>query len=559
MCGEDDSCAYDRENGWDLDFLCGNDDICAYDANNDADSDMLCYMDCDFSANFGLGHFIFSENDYACHIVDSCPHDVENDVDSDEMCGDIDSCAYDTEKDADSDVICGDVDSCMHDNENDADSDNVCADVDSCAYDVENDADSDLICGNLDSCMFDKDNDMDSDLTCRDIDSCSDDAKNDMDSDALCANIDSCMYDSNNDADSDNICGDIDICPDDAENDINNNGICGSEPCQGTWMSWANCSLSCGGGSQKRIYVVLSPAVSGGEGCRFANMHSEAKDCGRQACPVDCFGHWASWGLCNSNCSKYRSFEVQKLAADGGQECSEITHSNYSVEQRSCIDGYCNQFTSVNLQVSIFNATSTELVPALTKVCNSFVGINSNQSCTQRDLNCDTSVLESSNMTMSTTFDLEVTYETIGQEDCTEDIQATTLSNRVYDNTDLGKKLGSECPLDCDSCQDAFSVSTVSTSPIDINDICSGQLVDSFITSDLLFALQIEDILNGISDINNATLTSTTATINVVIETDFSAGVIMSMLEDAIESSDVFEVIESFESLSFTTMGTTTL
>jgi hypothetical protein len=74
-----------------------------------------------------------------------------------------------------------------------------------------------------------------------------------------------------------------------------------------------------------------------------------------------------------------------------------------------------------------------------------------------------------------------------------------------------------------------------------------------------LSVLEIEDILNGISDINNATLTSTTATINVVIETDFSAGVIMSMMEDAIESSDVFEVIESFESLSFTTMVTTTL
>jgi hypothetical protein len=98
---------------------------------------------------------------------------------------------------------------------------------------------------------------------------------------------------------------------------------------------WGDCSVTCGGGTQTRNFIVATPAANGGT-CA-ADGTSETQACNTQACPVDCVGAYGELSECSEPCGPTgvatRSFSVTTQAANGGAACS-VEAGN--IETQSC-------------------------------------------------------------------------------------------------------------------------------------------------------------------------------------------------------------------------------
>jgi hypothetical protein len=79
---------------------------------------------------------------------------------------------------------------------------------------------------------------------------------------------------------------------------------CNRHPCPvdcelGNWSPWAECSRTCGGGTQSRDRVVVK-APKGGTPC---GAQTETQICHMEACDVDCaLSEWSVWGPCSQRC-----------------------------------------------------------------------------------------------------------------------------------------------------------------------------------------------------------------------------------------------------------------
>ena len=121
---------------------------------------------------------------------------------------------------------------------------------------------------------------------------------------------------------------------------------CGQSRCArdctlSTFDHWSRCSASCGTGTQFRVSYVLRAGRFGGRLCAHL---SEERNCGTQPCPVDCrltkFGRWTD---CSNACGqgvRYRFRSIREGSAHGGQKCAKMLQQSAPCTSHSgCVAG----------------------------------------------------------------------------------------------------------------------------------------------------------------------------------------------------------------------------
>ncbi|KAL8625610.1 hypothetical protein ACOMHN_043885 [Nucella lapillus] len=108
-----------------------------------------------------------------------------------------------------------------------------------------------------------------------------------------------------------------------------------------SWSQWSHCSLSCGGGRQRRNRTCVGP-FHGGLDCQ--GERNERKDCNVHFCPVNGYYQaWSPWGACSLSCGggiqhRNRSCVMPKY---GGQPCRGAASQNQACNTHHCpVDGY---------------------------------------------------------------------------------------------------------------------------------------------------------------------------------------------------------------------------
>eukprot|EP00929_Paragymnodinium_shiwhaense_P048014 TRINITY_DN24344_c0_g1_i3.p1 TRINITY_DN24344_c0_g1~~TRINITY_DN24344_c0_g1_i3.p1 ORF type:complete len:1739 (+),score=304.31 TRINITY_DN24344_c0_g1_i3:62-5278(+) len=121
--------------------------------------------------------------------------------------------------------------------------------------------------------------------------------------------------------------------------------------CEGTWGPWSTCPTTCGPGQQLRDFQVSIQAQFGGDECPTR----EDRECNLEVhCPVNCEGKWDEWTECSATCGggvQSRIFKVGKPAEYGGKQCP--TH-----EQRRCSDQSCPTTTITTTTVTTTTTTT---------------------------------------------------------------------------------------------------------------------------------------------------------------------------------------------------------
>ncbi len=111
------------------------------------------------------------------------------------------------------------------------------------------------------------------------------------------------------------------------------------------WSEWEPCSVSCGGGIQKRRKNIITPSSGNGVPCN--TITSETRECNTQTCGVDIttvtdeldpgidciMGEWSDWGKCTKVCGGGEQKRVRNIdtPASAGGSCSA-----YLTETREC-------------------------------------------------------------------------------------------------------------------------------------------------------------------------------------------------------------------------------
>ena len=108
--------------------------------------------------------------------------------------------------------------------------------------------------------------------------------------------------------------------------------------CVGSWGSWSECDVECGGGVRERTFVVFTSAREGGRLCLAEDGDTErllSSEC-MAPCPVDCVGSWSDWSPCSVQCGggvRLRTYSVHVSAAAGGAACDV---ENMATQETSC-------------------------------------------------------------------------------------------------------------------------------------------------------------------------------------------------------------------------------
>ncbi|XP_061184989.1 SCO-spondin-like [Saccostrea echinata] len=116
------------------------------------------------------------------------------------------------------------------------------------------------------------------------------------------------------------------------------------------WSAWDTCSVTCGGGSQRRSRTCTNPAPQyGGAAC--VGDESQVQDCNTHFCPIDgAFTDWSAWDTCSVTCgggSQGRARTCTNPAPQyGGADCTGDKSEEQKCNEHHCpIDG---GFTSWN-------------------------------------------------------------------------------------------------------------------------------------------------------------------------------------------------------------------
>jgi hypothetical protein len=129
-------------------------------------------------------------------------------------------------------------------------------------------------------------------------------------------------------------------CPD----DLVETRACNTDPCPvdcklGDWSSWSTCTEPCGRGEQTRSMPVLKDSAHGGTACPTPEERLQKQACNPDPCPVDCeVGNWTEWSECSAECgegTRTRTRSVTKAPMFNGRPCPAL------LESQSCIDKPC--------------------------------------------------------------------------------------------------------------------------------------------------------------------------------------------------------------------------
>ena len=114
---------------------------------------------------------------------------------------------------------------------------------------------------------------------------------------------------------------------------------CGYGPCpvdcDGFWSPFSECSATCGGGLRSREFTVVATAVNGGAECEASDGAVQEEGCAITACPIDCEGSWGSFGDCSMECGggyALQEYTVTVEAQFGGAECPALNGAFNSQE-----------------------------------------------------------------------------------------------------------------------------------------------------------------------------------------------------------------------------------
>ncbi|XP_061184993.1 uncharacterized protein LOC133193009 [Saccostrea echinata] len=117
----------------------------------------------------------------------------------------------------------------------------------------------------------------------------------------------------------------------------------------GSWGSWGTCTVTCGGGSQRRSRSCSNPTPQYG-GLTCPGSSSSSQSCNTQNCPIDGgFSNWGTWGTCTVTCgggTQVRRRSCSNPAPQyGGALCSGAISQNQNCNTQVCIiDGAWSQW-----------------------------------------------------------------------------------------------------------------------------------------------------------------------------------------------------------------------
>ncbi|XP_052715472.1 deleted in malignant brain tumors 1 protein-like [Crassostrea angulata] len=125
--------------------------------------------------------------------------------------------------------------------------------------------------------------------------------------------------------------------------------ICNTSPCPvnggfGNWGSWSVCSKSCGGGARMRSRTCTNPSPHfGGKECSGESGQSE--NCNNISCPVDGgYSEWSLWAECTVTCgggtSMRRRTCTNPSPQHGGKQCEGEANETVECNTNSC--SICN-------------------------------------------------------------------------------------------------------------------------------------------------------------------------------------------------------------------------
>ena len=117
---------------------------------------------------------------------------------------------------------------------------------------------------------------------------------------------------------------------------------CNDQTCPSwtAWTSWTQCTLTCGGGTQRRDRQCLVQETRGGQEC--PGEESETRDCSQQNCPV--FNEWSEWSACTKTCGGgQRTAQRECVVPKSGDQSLCVGDSLRSEE---CNTAPCTTWTS---------------------------------------------------------------------------------------------------------------------------------------------------------------------------------------------------------------------
>jgi len=120
---------------------------------------------------------------------------------------------------------------------------------------------------------------------------------------------------------------------------------CNMDPCPVDcemldWSGWSSCSAECGGGVMQRTREVETQPMYDGEPCPEKSM-TEA--CNVAACDKDCvLADWSEWSTCSKNCEGGTSFRTRSIAeAVVGQGNCAAEHDEARMNMLPCNTNGC--------------------------------------------------------------------------------------------------------------------------------------------------------------------------------------------------------------------------
>ena len=97
------------------------------------------------------------------------------------------------------------------------------------------------------------------------------------------------------------------------------------------WTEWTDCSVTCGGGSQKRSRDCVLPDS---RAFLCSGDDSEKRECNSQTCPD--WTEWTDWGSCTKSCGGGTRTKLRECVLTRGLECSGESKAVESCNTQSC-------------------------------------------------------------------------------------------------------------------------------------------------------------------------------------------------------------------------------